>query len=196
MSNTRQKTQNIAVIGLFVAVIIVLQMISCFVQIGTFPLNLVMVPIILAACMYGYKMGAIMGLVFGMVVYLCCAVGLDKGGAMVFAANPLICAVIVLGKGAASGFIAGLVAKPLMKKGKNLLAVILAGITAPIVNTGLFIIGMLVFYQDILAVWSGGTDMLYYIIFTLTGINFILELVLNLVMSTGISRVMKAVKRI
>lgn len=193
----KQKTQNIAILGLLVAVVIVLQMVSALIsKTSAFPLNLAMIPIILAACMYGPKTSSILGFVFGVIVYICCILGWDVGGKMVFEANPLICAALVLIKGVASGFMAGIVAKPFMKKNKDLKAVVLSGIAASVVNTGIFIVGMLLFYPALLKSWAGGTEVYYYIIFTLIVTNFVIEFVLNLVMSTAISRVIKAIKKI
>ena len=72
---------------------------------------------------------------------------------------------------------------------------ILAGIVSPVVNTGVFCLGLALFFYDTLVAWAGGTDLIYYIIFGLTGVNFLLELVINLVLSTVIVRVVKARSR-
>ena len=112
MSNKTQKTKNTAVVGMFVAIIIVLQLLSYFIKIGTFNLSLVLVPIILVACMYGKKLGALMGAIFGVVVVICCMVGLDAGGFILFSANPILCSLICITKGAAAGFFAGLINGP------------------------------------------------------------------------------------
>ena len=79
MSN-KEKSRNIAVLGLFTAVIIVLQMLSYTIKIGQFNLSFVLVPIILAAVLYGPVTGGFMGLVFGVVTYICSVAGLDAGG--------------------------------------------------------------------------------------------------------------------
>ena len=71
---------------------------------------------------------------------------------------------------------------------------IAAGIVSPVVNTGLFCLCLTLLFHDILVSWAGGTDIMYYIIFGLTGINFVLELVINLVLSTVIVRVVSARK--
>lgn len=196
MSNSKQKTKNTAVVGMFVAIIIVLQLLSYFIKIGTFNLSLVLVPIILVACMFGKKLGALMGAIFGVVVVICCMVGLDAGGFILFSANPILCSLICIIKGAAAGFFAGLINQPFKNKENDFIGVVLAGVVAPLANTGLFLVGLAVCFKDILYSWAGGTNIAYYMIFGLCGINFIIELVLNLVMSTAVSRVIKAVKRI
>ena len=69
---------------------------------------------------------------------------------------------------------------------------ILAGIVSPVVNTGLFCLCLTLLFHDILLSWAGGTEVVYYILFVLTGINFLVELAVNLVLSTVIVRVVGA----
>ena len=63
----------------------------------------------------------------------------------------------------------------------------------PLVSLAACLCLMLLFH-DILISWAGGTDIVYYIIFGLTGVNFLLELVIILVLSTVIVRVVSARK--
>ena len=42
--------------------------------------------------------------------------------------------------------------------------------------------------------WAGGSNLIFYIITVLTGVNFVLELAINLVLSTVIVRVVRARK--
>ena len=56
-------------------------------------------------------------------------------------------------------------------------------------NTGLFIVGVYVFFNDTLVSWTNGTAMLPFIIFTLVGFNFLVELTLNIVLSSVIERI-------
>ena len=69
---------------------------------------------------------------------------------MVFLANPFLCAVVCIGKGTLSGWCAGLVYRLVARKdaalGRNAVAVLLAAITAPVVNTGVFLLGMVLSY--------------------------------------------------
>ena len=69
---------------------------------------------------------------------------------------------------------------------------ILAGIVSPVVNTGLFCLCLTLLFHDILLSWAGGTEVIYYILFVLTGLNFLVELAVNLVLSTVIVRVVGA----
>ena len=70
----------------------------------------------------------------------------------------------------------------------------MAAVLSPIVNTGIFCLGLILFFRPILISWAGGTDVLYYIIFSLLGINFLVELGVNIVLSPIVVRILKAVK--
>lgn len=50
-------------------------------------------------------------------------------------------------------------------------------------NTGVFLLGMVLFFQETLRAWAAGSALLTYVLFTLTGVNFLVELGLNLVLS-------------
>ena len=58
-------------------------------------------------------------------------------------------------------------------------------------NTGLFILGMFVFYISTLEAWAGGQSVVYYAIIGLTGINFLVEVAVNIVLSSGITSIIR-----
>ena len=176
---------------MFAAITVVLQLLSYAVKIGTFNLSLVLIPIVLVAVLYGPKQGAIIGAVFGVIVTIASATGLDLGGNVLFLSSPVLTTLVCIGKGVFAGFFAGLIANPL--KSKNVyLAVILAAVIAPVTNTGLFVLSMFAFFRDTLTVWANGADVVYYAIVGLIGINFVIELIINLVLSPVVLRVTKA----
>ena len=196
MSTTKTKSGVYRLTGLAIltAIIIVLQIFTTFVKFGPFSITLALIPMVVGAAMYGVGAGAYLGAVLGVVVTVMCITGGDIGGAMVWAANPFMCAVMCVLKTAAAGLCAGLVFKALSKANKYL-AVLLAAIVSPIVNTGLFIAGMLLFFKDLLAAWAGGTDLLTYIIIGLTGVNFLVELGVNIVLTPVVVKVIDAVRK-
>lgn len=191
MSNTKTKSMNTAVLGLFTAIVVVLQLMSYLIKIGTFNLSLVLIPIVLAAVMYGPKYSSILGGVFGVIVVIGCITGLDGGGNILFNSSPILTSLVCIIKGVAAGFISGIIANSLKKKSLYA-AVILSAIAAPIVNTGLFALAMLFLFRDTLTVWAGGADLVYYVIFGLIGVNFLIELVINAVLSPVVLTVSRA----
>ena len=78
-----------------------------------------------------------------------------------------------------------------MAKQNSLGGVITAAVVSPVVNTGTFIIGLTVLFNPILVSWAGdaGSDVITYILVVLVGVNFLLELTINLVLSTVIERI-------
>lgn len=78
----KKTTQYIVGGGLFAAIVAVLQLVGSAIRFGPFSISLVLIPIVLAAALYGWGMGCWLGLVFGAVVLL-------SGDAGLFlAANP------------------------------------------------------------------------------------------------------------
>ena len=97
-------------------------------------------------------------------------------------------------KGILCGFLCGLTAKALRKKG-GLISVVVPAIAAPVVNTGIFVVMMFVFFKDILYSWAGGTNAVTYVITGLVGVNFLIELGLNIIFAPAMLRIIKAVKK-
>ncbi|MBR1913783.1 MAG: ECF transporter S component, partial [Lachnospiraceae bacterium] len=119
------------------------------------------------------------------------------GSAVMFAANPIATVAICLVKGTAAGYLAGVVAKRLTSRNLTM-GVIISAIVAPVCNTGIFCIGMLLFFRDLLASWgeaAGFSNIFIYIFAGLIGINFIVELLIDIVLSPVIIRIISAVKR-
>lgn len=177
--------------SLLTALIVVLTILGNFVRFGPFPITLALAPIIIGAAMYGASSGAFLGGVFGVVTLICGLTGWD-GGTVIYlmGVSPVACVLVCVLKGVGAGWAAGLIYGALCKKNEHL-AVISAGIVCPVVNTGLFILGMLLFFTSALESWASGQGVLYYVIFGLTGINFLVELAVNLVLSSGITTIIK-----
>lgn len=167
-------------LALFTAIVIVLQLMGSFIKFGVFSISLVLIPIVVGAALYGRSAGAWLGFVFGLVVLL-------SGDAAPFlVVNPLGCIATVLVKGTVAGFLAGLAYEWIAKKNKYIGAGI-AAIVCPIVNSGIFYIGCELFFMDEITKWATAAgftaDTSLYVIVGLIGLNFIFELLVNLVLS-------------
>lgn len=194
----RTDTRKLTTLAIFTALIVVLQLVSAlltrFVPALPVSITLTLVPIVVGAALYGVSAGAYLGGVFGLVVMLFCVTALDAGGAMLWNANPLMCALVCLVKGIAAGAAAGAVYRAVSPKNKTAGAVV-AGICAPTVNTALFIIAVFLFFRETLTLWAGGKDLVTYAIVGLAGINYLLELAVNLVLAPVIVRIIDARKK-
>lgn len=189
-----EKTYRLAGLGILTAIVIVLQIVSTFVKFGPFSITLSLIPIIVGAALYGAAAGAYLGAVFSLIVIIMCMTGGDLGGAMVWNANPFMCFLLCMVKGTLAGFEAGVHYKAL-EKTNTILASVVAALVSPIVNTGVFMIGLMIFFKETLIAWAGGADILYYIIFGLTGVNFLVELGVNVVLSPVVVRIVQIVKK-
>ena len=125
--------------------------------------------------------------------------GIDAGGFILWNINPFLTALICLAKGTCAGLVPGLIYKAIAGNEptdkKILVSSIIAALSAPIVNTGLFLVGLSVFFTDTLYAWSGGTNVMLYIITGLVGINFLIEFLINVIVSPAISTVVKVSTR-
>ena len=99
-------------------------------------------------------------------------------------------------KGALSGYLAGLSYK-LVERFNRYVAVIVSAIVCPVVNTGVFLLGCLVFFMD--AVSSGATaegmSIGGYLIVFFVGLNFVFELLLNIIVSPALLRLINIRKK-
>lgn len=183
MESTRKKTRRLTAIAFLSALIVVLQLLTYFIKAGPFNMSFVLIPIVLGGMLYGPGAGAFLGGVFGAVVVVVSAAGLDIGGNMVFLANPFLCILLCMLKGIAAGLVSALVFKALDGRIHHRAAIAISAGVAPICNTGIFIIGMLLFFKDVLSVWANGTDLLVYVITGIAGVNFVVEFLLNVIVA-------------
>ena len=181
-------TKKIVGIALFTAIVALLQLLGSFIKLGPFSISLVLVPIVVGAALYGLVAAAWLGLVFGVIVLL-------SGDAAVFLAiNPAATILIVLVKGIAAGLVSAFAYKLIEQKNPTL-AVFTSAVTCPIVNTGIFLLGCLLFFIDTMREWAVGlgfgSDVGAYMIVGLVGLNFVAEFVVNLILSPVIVRLIR-----
>jgi len=189
------KVNRMVGMAIFIAIIVVLQVFGNFIKVGTFSISLVLVPIVIGAAIYGAGSGAVLGGAFGVIVLINCINGTDIGGNMLWTANPAITAVLCLLKGILAGFVAGVVYSAISKKNVYI-GVICAALVCPVVNTGIFITAMIFLYRDTLTLWAGDSNIIYYSLVGLAGINFFIEMGVNIVLSPVIIRIINAAKNI
>ncbi len=173
------------------AVVIVLQVFCTFVKIGPFPFTLALTPIIIGAAIYGWRCGAFLGFIFSATVFIM-GLGPD-GGTLIPMIQYNLPATVVLCflKGTAAGAVAGLVYKPLSKK-SPMAAALTASALTPIVNTGIFALGMMSIFYGFLsgaATANGSSSPLGFLYLTVIGLNFIVEFLVNIALGSVITRI-------
>ncbi len=181
------KTKNMVGVGLFTAIVIVLQFLGGGIKFGMFSISLVLLPIVVGSALYGWKAGAWLGFAFGIAVLL-------SGDAAAFmVVDPIATVGVVLLKGVGCGFFAGLVYK-LLSGVNKVFAVFTAAITAPVVNTGIFLLGCQFFFLETVSSWGaalGYENAAAYMFLGLAGANFLIELAVNIILAPVIVRLIK-----
>lgn len=180
-------------LALLAALVVVLQTVATGIKIGPVPISLTLVPIVVGAILFGPGAGALLGGVFGVVCLIAGITGADYFTNLLWVANPFWLVVVCVGKAVLCGWAAGLVYKALSKR--QTLGCIVSAIVAPIVNTGVFAAGMLTVFRPILQDFAVGTDIVYYFFVIMIGVNFLVELGVNAVLSAAIARIVKAVSQ-
>lgn len=185
-------TETLVLSALMTALVIVFQCLATYTTFfGPFSTAIGLIPIVIGAVLCGPIVGAWLGLVFGIVVMV-------TGGANLFFAFSIIGTLItVLFKGAGCGLAAGFVNKLLARYNKTV-AVIASAIVCPIVNTGIFLLGCIVFFMpyadgiaEILSLEVSGLGVFSALAFG----NFLFELGMSIVLSPVIVKIIEVAER-
>ena len=176
----KMSTETLVMAAVMTALVIVFQLLGTFTAFfGPFSTAVALIPIVIGAALCGPWIGGWLGFVFGMVVLL-------SGGATLFLNYSIAGTIItVLVKGTACGLAAGFVYE-LLKKVNRYVAVLAAAIVCPVVNTGVFLLGGLVFFMDDaaeIATAVGLNTSGFGVFMALATANFLFELGMNIVLS-------------
>ena len=196
MKTSSEKTRRLVTLALLSALVIVMQTIATLFP-GVTPVNLTLVPIVVGAILCGVSGGAILGFLFAVVVIVAGFTGTDVFTFTLLSISPAWTVVICLVKGIGCGAAAGAVYKLLESKNR-FLACLFAAMIAPVVNTGVFTLGMLTVvrgaFEQIAETYAVGNAVQW--LFTgILGVNFVIEFLSNSVLSSAISYITKHAKK-
>ena len=197
MNTMNTKTGRLVGMGILTALVIVLQTFASGFKIGTFSPPLALIPIILGAILFGEIGGAILGLIFGIVVVIAVISGAEAFSTLMLNYNPVMTIIVCLLKGAAAGYLSGIVYKALSKCG-NIVSTVVAAITAPFVNTGIFSIAMFAIFYNILdntAKSVGATNTVLFFFTAFIGVGFIFNLAFVGILVPALIRIIDIVKK-
>lgn len=199
--NSKKRTLRLAQVAMLIALIAVLQILATvFSKVVALPVSitLTLVPIVVGAVLFGPWVGAILGFAFGAITLILGLTGFDPVTLQSFQFSGFGTIFLVLLKGTAAGMAAGAVAIPFKKKEKIYPAVFMAAIVAPVTNTAIYIIGMMTIFQG---TWAGqaeeygGMFIMALIIIGMALVNFVIELIINVVLGPSAVRIIEAVKK-
>lgn len=192
-TNTKSvHTEKLVILALLTAMVALLAYLGGFIKIlgGFASISLTLIPVVVGATLCGSFAGAWLGGVAGVIFFT------TPDAAFWFGLSVPGTIITVMVKGILSGLCAGLVYK-LLEKLNRYIAVLVSAIVCPVVNTGIFILGSLIFFSDTLKSWSVAENISVgaYLIIFFVGFNFVFELIVNIVMSPAIVRILDIVKK-
>lgn len=199
-SNSHQQTVRLVQIALMAAIVVVIQLFFAAVKIGPVTIAFSLVPIVLTGIFIGPFAGLIVGAISGIVTFIQVLTSPDVFYVFLISTNPWATALICFAKATFAGWLPGVAHKATKDFIKEpALNSILPSIICPVVNTGIFCLGMFVFFTDALksdATFGAAAsdNIIYFVIVVLALANFILELISTVVITPIISKALTAAK--
>ncbi len=200
-NNTMSLSKKIAYFSILTAITVILQLISGYLKIGAVSINLTLVPLVLCGMILGFWYSLGLGAIIGIVILVQGITGVEPFTNALFNASPFLLSLVCVGKTTLAGGAGALVYNLFAKKNKYL-ATFLSAATVPIVNTGIFVVGMLAFETPIrvflanLKINTDGLNIVYVILVIVVTWNFFIELAINLFLAPAIFKVIKVVRRV
>lgn len=187
---SKASTKLLVTLAVLTALVACLAYFGGFIKIGLASISLTLVPVVIGAALCGPWSGAWLGFVAGAVFFL------TPDAAFWLGMNIPGTIIVVLLKGFLAGLAAGFIYK-LLKNVNQYLAVIVSAIVCPVVNTGIFLIGTRLFFWDFVTSSASGSgkSVLGFIIVSLVSINFVFELLVNIVLSPSILKLLNLAKK-
>ena len=180
---------KIVVVGVLTALAIGLSLIKL--PITGVSVTLLLPVVIIGAALYGPWVGAWLTIIPNIIAFF-------VEGALFMVYNPIGGLVTIVLKGILAGIAAGFICKALSKK-RPMVAITVASIAAPLVNTGVFILGsyILVWDKMIEAAVEAGVAPEFAGIAILLGLGFncAVELILNIVLAPAIFKILQIVTK-
>ncbi len=189
-AKNRKQLETLVLGGILTALVVVLQYMGSFIKFGPFSISLVLIPIVIGAATCSTKISTWLGFVFSIVV-----LALDASAFLAISVPGTVITVLV--KGIACGLTAGIAYKLLYKKNQYA-AVVAAAIICPITNTGIFLLGCVVFFFKTIQEWgigAGYANAIEYMFLGLAGGNFLFEMATNIILCPVIIRILNIRKK-
>lgn len=197
MNNGKEKffsTKNVVYLAILTALLVVLNLLSTVFKVVT-NVNLTLIPIVLGALLLGVRGGLILGTISGVMTFVFGVTGVDPFTNFLFNNHPVLTFLTCTVKIIVAGVLGGLVYNLLKNKNKYF-ATFIASAIVPIVNTLIFILGALTMYGTFSTLASGeGVSVMYYLIIMCAGLNFLIELGINLVVAPAIYTVIRVLDK-
>ena len=180
-------------LAILLAVVVVFQLFLGQLRVGSTNFSVVLVPIVIGSVLLGPWQGAFLGAAFGLITLFAGIFGTDPFTATLFQYSSLGTTLLCMTKATCAGLVPGVLYRWLNKK-NEWLAVIVASLSAPIVNTGLFVLFASTLVRPAIEK-NFDSNVLYFLVIVCAGVNFLVELTVNAVLSPVIYRVLKTFRK-
>ncbi len=179
--------RNISILAVLLALVIILQVFGLAIPMGgTTSMSFVLVPIVLGGILLGPIAGTFLGFVFGVITIF------DPMSMTLLNYAPAATVLTVLLKGTCAGLGSSVLYFFISKKNKYV-AVFISALSAPIINTGIFIIGCFCM-KDAILTYLGEFPFKEFMLSVIL-VNFAIELAVNVVLAPAISTVTNIVEK-
>ena len=188
--------KEVAYFAILLALVIVLQLFASAIPMFGVTLNFSLIPIVLAGIFFGMWGGGLLGFVSGLITFIVTAVmAREPSTAFLFQTTPVILTFVCIGKTTIAGFVAGLLYRLIAKKNRLVAAYVASAVVA-LLNTGIYLLGMVVMKDDVAAfLGTESTAQIVFItVFGLVWLNMVLELAVNMLFAPAIHRVVLVVE--
>lgn len=194
----KQKTKNLAFMSLFIAIEIMMVMIPFlgFIPIGPINATTLHIPVIIAGIVLGKKMGAGVGLVFGLSSLIMSTLQPSVSSFVFspFISGSILSAVIAIVPRVLIGYVSGTVYEKL-KNQNDMLAMSVGSFLGSLTNTVLVLSGIyLIFGQQYANALGYDFSSLLPILFGIVATNGILEAIIGTIISVMVCRVLIKIK--
>lgn len=195
--STREKTLRMVQIALLMALEVVLTLL--YIPVGTINLNFGLVPIVIAAIFLGPLAGMLIGFVSGVVTAVQVVTVPSIFYTFLVTVNPIAACVISVLKTAVAGLMVGWIYNLMSKLCKSTIVnSLVASAVCPIVNSGIFAVGMFAFFGNALLADANlstlGSSLIAIVFIGLIGVNFIVEFIVTTLLSPALCKTITAAK--
>ncbi len=197
MNNQEKKfltTKTVVYLAVLTTLLVVLNLLGTVFKVIT-NVNLTLIPIVLGALVLGWRGGLILGLISGVMTFIFGVTGVDPFTNVLFTQHPVLTFLTCAVKVTVAGVVGGMLYSAIQKKNKYV-AVFLASAIIPIINTAIFILGALLMSDTIGGMaQANGVDIIYFLVILCAGVNFLIELAINLLVAPAIHTVVRVLEK-
>ena len=198
------KSRQITYFAVLAALTTVLQLFANSIPIGAASINLTLVPIVITGMILGVWYATAIGFVSGIITMIQVVSGAGGLFSILFSYSPVILILVCVLKTTIAAFVGAWIFKII--KNKTVATFISAG-AVPIINTLIFILGMLIvsgYMSDAInefnaaageTVLSMESGVIAFILVVLVGLNFPIEIGVNILLAPAIYNVVKIVDK-